>query len=64
MAKSVAVLRKQAREKRDRADRLWRDAPSLRVDRFKKPYFDKVKKLYDDADRLDKEADKLALMRR
>jgi len=57
---SSESLRKQAREKRRRADKLWEDAPSVRVDRFKRPYFEKVKRLYEEADRLDKQADKLA----
>lgn len=59
--KSVRELRKQARAKRSRADRLWKDAPNYRLDdRFKKPFLNKVKRLYEEADRLDKEADKLS----
>ena len=52
-------LREKARAKRRQADKLWRDAPSVRVNRFKRPYLNKVKRLYEEADRLDKQADKL-----
>lgn len=56
---TATELRKRARAKRARADRLWRDAPQLRVDRFKKPYLDKIKMLYKEADKLDKQADRI-----
>lgn len=58
--KDISKLRKKARAIRARADKLWRDAPQVRLDRFKRPYFNKVKKLYEEANRLDKRADKLA----
>lgn len=57
---TVTELRKKARAKRARADRLWQDAPQIRVNRFKKPYLNKIKKLYEEADKLDKQADRLA----
>lgn len=56
---TVFQLRKRARAKRVRADKLWQDAPHIRVERFKKPYLNKIKKLYKEADELDKQADKL-----
>ena len=57
---TAAELKGRARAKRARADKLWRDAPQLRVDRFKKPYLDKIKRLYKEADQLDKQADRIA----
>jgi len=61
---TATELRKKAKARRTRADKLWQDAPSIRVDRFKISYLNKVKRLYEEADKLDKQADKLTKVRR
>ena len=57
---TVASLRRQAWEKRRRADNLWKDVNKITFEVHKKPFIDKIKGLYAAADKLDKQAAKLA----